>query len=120
MKTINHFIDGKIYSDKKSRNEIKLKHKSSFVKKGNFRYNSINGLQKFDQLNSKFVFLSGAINPFVDVRHEHRNKGYRFDDVLTGVGVTKNKRSFSFGIGKSEIQKFHDPHYPQRPHISRQ
>ena len=101
-------FDLKGSNDKKSRNEIKLKHKSSFVKKGNFRYNRINGLQKFDQLNSKFVFLSGAINPFVNVRHEHRNEGYRFDDVLTGVGVTKNKRSLSFGIGKRNDWDYND------------
>ena len=86
--------------NKKTRREINLDHKSSIVKKGDLRYNQINALQKFNQLNSKFIFLSGDINPFVDIRHEHRHKGYRFDDMLIGIGVFKNKRSFSLGLGK--------------------
>ena len=87
-------------SNKKSRSEINLKHKSKIIKEGNLRYNQINSLQNFNQLNSKFIFFNGSINPFVDMRHEYRNKGYRFDDILVGVGAAKNKRSLSFGIGK--------------------
>ena len=64
------------------------------------RFNQINSVQKFNQLNSKFIFLNGEINPFVNLRHEYRNKGYRFDDMLFGVGFFKKKRSFSIGIGR--------------------
>ena len=87
-------------NNKKSRSEINFEHKSKIVKQGNLRYNRINALQKFNQLNSKFIFLDGEINPFVDIRHEYRYNGYRFDDALIGVGLFKNKRSLSFGLGR--------------------
>ena len=91
-------LSGPIY--KKTRREINLDHKSKHVKKGDLRFNQINSVQKFNQLNSKFIFLNGDINPFVNLRHEYRNKGYRFDDMLFGVGFFKKKRSFSIGLGR--------------------
>ena len=91
-------LSGPIY--KKTRREIKLDHTSNYIKKGDLRFNQINSVQKFNQLNSKFIFLNGDINPFVNLRHEYRNKGYRFDDMLFGVGFFKKKRSFSIGLGK--------------------
>ena len=91
-------LSGPIY--KKTRREINLDHTSNYIKKGDLRFNQIDAVQEFNQLNSKFVFLSGDINPFVNLRHEYRNKGYRFDDLLVGVGIFKAKRSFSIGLGK--------------------
>ena len=64
------------------------------------KFNKIRSTQNFDQINSRIVFLKGPINPFIDIKHEYRYRGYKFNDVLIGLDITKGRRSFSLGIGE--------------------
>ena len=48
-------LSGPIY--KKTRREINLDHTSNYIKKGDLRFNQIDAVQEFNQLNSKFVFF---------------------------------------------------------------
>ena len=84
----------------KSRKEININHTSKFIKKADVRFNQINALQNFDQLNSQLIFLNGPVNPYVKIQSEHRFNGYKFEDFLAGIGFKKNKRSISLGVGK--------------------
>ena len=83
----------------RSREEIKISHHSNLIKSGKMRFNRIRSSQNFNQINSKLVFFKGSINPFIDIKHEFRHRGYKFNDLLIGLDISKGTRSLSFGIG---------------------
>jgi hypothetical protein len=93
-------FDLKSSGNNRSRSQINIDHSSKFIKKADLTLNQINALQKFDQVNSEIIFFNGSVNPFVKFKSEHRYNGYRFEDMLAGIGATNKKRSFSIGIGK--------------------
>ena len=64
------------------------------------KFNKIRSTQNFDQINSRIVFLKGQINPFIDIKHEYRYQGYKFNDVLIGLDISMGRRSFSLGVGE--------------------
>ena len=86
--------------ENRSRAELRLDHRSNFIKNSTMKFNKIRSTQNFDQINSRIVFFKGQINPFIDIKHEYRYQGYKFNDVLIGLDISKGRRSFSLGVGE--------------------
>ena len=87
---------------KKGRTEIDLIYSGNIINTAEFRGNRVKSNLYFQELDGQISFFNGPLKPFVNFVHEVREKVYRFDDILVGLDLSQNDRSFSLGIGRRE------------------
>jgi len=86
----------------RNRSEINLNYSGNYINTSKIRYNKVNTILKFQELDGYISFFKGPIKPFLTLMHEMREKYYRFDDILVGVEYKKNNRYLSIGVGRRD------------------
>mgnify|MGYP006096415647 FL=1 len=86
----------------KNRSEVNFNYSGNYINTAQVRYNKVNAILEFQEIDGHIRFFKGAIKPFLTIIHEMRENYYRFDDIMVGIEYKKNNRYLSFGVGERE------------------
>ena len=105
IKTSSTNIDFDLYNmntdlEKRSRFQTSIDHKSKYIKNGSLTINRIKHKNFFNQVSSHIAFLNRTINPFIGIKHEMREKDYKFNDFTYGVSLLSKNQFMSIGFGE--------------------
>ena len=84
---------------KRDRQMLNFIYRGEDIKSASISFNQVISEINFRELDAHISFQKGSINPFINYAHETREQGYRFDDILMGMNISKNSWLYSLGLG---------------------
>ena len=84
---------------KRDRQMLNFMYRGEDIKSASISFNQVISEINFRELDAHISLQKGSINPFINYAHETREEGYRFDDILMGMNISKNSWLYSLGLG---------------------